>query len=662
MHILNKIAHRNSQLKKIILISIFAILVFSSLFAFVEMISSNPEIPFLSDNQRAKWIKFSMPVNPGIWTAEHTKAFFRRSFIISGTRPSEAILTIRAMKLAEVYLDGQLIAPLSAKLEEWKKERIINLSPFLTAGEHELRITVVNRYGPPLLVARSDALSLYSGEDWEASLDGSVWKPAVAAAKKEIPALSRMFPSSGEALLSVSPFLIPVFSLVFLLTLASRSSSPLVVWVKEGILLPSRVRWVLIGLWVVLAINNINKIPLDLGYDAPFHYEYISYIVKNLSIPLASEGWQMFQSPLYYIISACFYSVLSRFTDSGNTLYMMMRIIPLCCGVLQVEIAYRAMRSIFPDRRNLQILGIIVGGLLPMNIYISQFVGNEPLAGLLSAVAVMMSLRLLDTDYSQVPKWYFPALGLVLGLAILAKATPVLLCLPLALFLLHIMLQRRIRKPQIALNLLLVFGIAFAVCGWYYLRNWVEFGKPFVGGWDLTRNIVWWQDPGYRTIYDFFTFGRSLKYPIYSGINGFWDSIYSTFWMDGFLSSIITFEHRPPWNYSLMLSGALLGVLPSAGIFLGILKTLLVEKYVNNGKLFAVTCIGIYFVALLSMYLTLPIYATAKATYTIGIIPCYAIVCVNGLDLIMRNTVIAALVNAIIACWGVVVYSSYFVM
>jgi 4-amino-4-deoxy-L-arabinose transferase-like glycosyltransferase len=330
--------------------------------------------------------------------------------------------------------------------------------------------------------------------------------------------------------------------------------------------------------------------------------------------------------------------------------------------VLQVEVAYRALKHIFPSRKDLQILGIIVGGLLPMNIYISQFVGNEPLAGLLAAVAVMMSLRLLDSEYSQIPKWYFPALGLVLGLAILAKATPVLLCLPLALFLLHSMLQRRMRKPQIALNLLLVFGIAFAVCGWYYLRNWVEFGKPFVGGWDLTRNIVWWQDPGYRTIYDFLTFGRSLKYPIYSGINGFWDSIYSTFWMDGFISSSITFEHRPPWNYSLMLSGALLGVLPSAGIFLGFLKTLLVEKYVNNGKLFAVACIGIYFVALLSMYLTLPIYATAKATYTIGIIPCYAIVCVNGLDLIMRNTVIAALVNAIIACWGVVVYSSYFVM
>jgi len=300
--------------------------------------------------------------------------------------------------------------------------------------------------------------------------------------------------------------------------------------------------------------------------------------------------------------------------------------------------------------------------LLPMNIYISQYVGNEPLAGLLSAVAVTMGLKLFHGDYSLIPKWYLPALGLVVGLALLAKATPVLLCPPLALFLLHIMLQRRMRNRQIALNLLLVFGIAFAVCGWYYLRNWYVFRKPFVGGWDLSSNLAWWQDPGYRTLHDFLNFGMSVQYPIYSGVNGFWDSIYSTFWMDGFLSSIITLEGCPPWNYDLMVSGALISVLPSVAIMLGFLKTTFTERYANKGELFSATCIGIYFAALLFMYLKLPIYTTAKATYTLGIIPCYAVVCVSGLSLIMRNRFTAAFVNATIVCWGVVAYCSFFVV
>jgi 4-amino-4-deoxy-L-arabinose transferase-like glycosyltransferase len=432
--------------------------------------------------------------------------------------------------------------------------------------------------------------------------------------------------------------------------------------VKEAALQPSRVRWVLIGLWVALAVNNIFKLPLNLGYDAENHYEYISYIVNNHRIPLASEGWQMFQSPLHYLISAFLYSVLSGFINGGDILNMLMRIIPLMCGVLQVEVVYRSLKSVFPNRTDLQILGIIVGGLLPMNISISQYVGNEPLAGLLSAVAVMMSLRLLQRDKLPISKRNLFALGMVLGLAMLSKVTPVLLCLPIAAFLVSVMRQGRMRKQHIALGLLFVFGTASLVCGWYYLRNWVEFGRPFIGGWSLPSAVVWWQEPGYRTASDFLRFGKSLQYPIYSGISSFWDSIYSTFWLDGFLSSIITFEGRPPWNYGLLISGAFLGALPCAGILLGALRTVFAGRCANNAKLFALTCMGIYFAALVWLYLTLPIYTTAKATYTIGITPCYAIMCVSGLDLIMRNRVMAAFVCAAIVCWGVAAYSAYVVL
>ena len=660
--ILNMIAQRKYIFKKVIIVSLGALVVFSLLVALKGMISSKPGFALLSDGHGAKWIRFNKPVNLGIWKDEYPQAYFRKSFIVSRARPAEAMVTMRAMKLAEVYLDGRLIAPFGSSLEDWKKERVINLGPFLAAGEHELQIAVINRYGPPLLIVHSDDLGLRTGDDWDASLDGINWGRTVSAAKKEIPELSRMFPNTGAALRSEVLFLLPVFSAVFLMSFVTRSGQSFVDSIKERVLQPSRVRWALVGLWVILAINNIHKLPLNLGYDAVNHYEYISYMVSNHRVPLASEGWQMFQPPLYYMISAGFYSMLSWFTNNGNTLNTLMRMIPLVCGVLQVEVTYRAMKGVFTTRKDLQMLGTIVGGLLPMNIYISQYVGNEPLAGLLSAVAVTMSLRLLHNDFPLIPKWYLPALGLVLGLALLAKATPVLLCPPLALFLFHIMLQRQISKREIALNLLLVFGIAFAVCGWYYLRNWFVFGKPFIGGWDLTLNLAWWQDPGYRTLHDFFSFGMSLQYPIYSGVNGFWDSIYSTFWMDGFLSSIITPEGCPPWNYGLMASGALLSVLPSVGIMIGTVKTIFTEEHASKDGLFSVTCIGIYFAALLFMYLKLPIYTTAKATYTLGITPCYAVVCASGLGLIMRNRFMAAFVNATIACWGVVAYCSFFVV
>jgi hypothetical protein len=273
-----------------------------------------------------------------------------------------------------------------------------------------------------------------------------------------------------------------------------------------------------------------------------------------------------------------------------------------------------------------------------------------------------MSLRILQNGEPPLPKWYLPVLGLALGSSLLAKATPVLLCPPLAVFLIQSMRRRGLRRRSIAYNLVLVFGIACMVCGWYYVRNWVEFGKPFVGGWDQTRGIGWWQDPGYRTLGDLTAFGRSLTYPIYSAFNGFWDAVYSTFWLDGYLSSMITFEDRPPWNYDPMISGALLSVLLSVGIVLGIARTLAGDTNARQAKLFSVTCIGMYGAALLYLYLTLPIYATAKATYTLGITPCYAVACVSGLDLMMRNKYATAFVYAMITCWGGIAYISYFVL
>jgi hypothetical protein len=71
--------------------------------------------------------------------------------------------------------------------------------------------------------------------------------------------------------------------------------------------------------------------------------------------------------------------------------------------------------------------------------------------------------------------------------------------------------------------------------------------------------------------------------------------------------------------------------------------------------------LGIYLAALLYMYVTVPVWSTAKATYTLGLIPCYAVVCVSGLELLSRNNLLRAAVNGCLACWAVSSYCSYFI-
>jgi hypothetical protein len=287
-------------------------------------------------------------------------------------------------------------------------------------------------------------------------------------------------------------------------------------------------------------------------------------------------------------------------------------------------------------------------------------VGNEPLSGLLSACAVVVGFHLLTSDQELIPDRSFVLLGTTLGLALLTKVTAVLL-VPMAVMLIVYVLRKR-QQPlrYIIIRLLLVSGIVFVISGWYYIRNWIELGRPFIGGWEVS---AWWQDPGYRTFSDFFVFGRSLSAPIYSAVQGFWDSLYSTLWLDGGLSGIGVYKYRPPWTYDFMLSGTLFSLVPTAGILVGILVTLrkpLDRAY--RAQLFSVVCMGIYLAALLYMYVTVPVWSTAKATYTLGLIPCYAIVCVTGLDVLSRNNLLRSTINGCLACWAVAAYCSYFVL
>ena len=58
------------------------------------------------------------------------------------------------------------------------------------------------------------------------------------------------------------------------------------------------------ALWVALFCNNTRLLPLNVGFDARPHADYINYLQEHKALPLPNEGLEMFQPPLYYVISA----------------------------------------------------------------------------------------------------------------------------------------------------------------------------------------------------------------------------------------------------------------------------------------------------------------------------------------------------------------------
>ncbi|MEJ2688820.1 MAG: glycosyltransferase family 39 protein [Deltaproteobacteria bacterium] len=618
----------------------------------------DPQIIFLRNQSNAHWIKYDSGFQLNINPAGKTSAAFGLRFKIP-QEIKKARLEIRALKYCKVFLDRKVIYSSPKDFNTWKQTRHITIPSPLHPGNHQLLAIVVSENTPPALLVYSDQLPVATGRNWLASLDLKEWTAAAEVSPLRPAAVSRRYPSALNGLLHVLPWLGLLFLAVFLWTLLHRrftAKSPRQLWLAEA----GHLRWAAMLLWLILGINNIPKLPSNIGYDLPQHLDYIKYIASNHALPLATDGWQMFQPPLFYLICAPFYSIFSKAYDP-QTVVKMLRIFPLLFGLLQIEIVYRIARLVFPAQNRLRAIAVIAGAMIPMHTYICQVVGNEPLAGLLTSLTILMALRILADKEDKLTAGFFVLTGLIWGLALLSKMTPLLLAFPL-LFVLFAYGRKfeKSMKSQL-LKTGLVFGTAFVTAGWFYIRNWILLGKPFIGGWDPIIGIPWWQDPGYRTWSQFLSFGQSLKFPFYAGVVSLPDALYSTFWLDGFgLGEIF---NLPPWNYHLVAAGAILALVPTLILFAGLASTGFKDlRPAKNQLLFSALCIAIYIAAIIFMYLKLPIYSTAKATYMLGILPCFALLIAAGAQPFFRNKWCEALFMTAFSCWAVAAYAAYFII
>ncbi len=621
---------------------------------------NDPSVIFLQTVGDADWLRPDRPFNgepqPGL---ADVRTDYRARFDCE-TAITGAVLRFRALRTAEVRLDGETLAPFAPAedWDRWQEVRTVVLPP-LGRGSHQLEIAVLNRNGPALLQAWSDELGLSTGREWEARLSEDGWSPAKSVHEPWIPSTARQAPSLIKALRSQGLGLAALFG--FWLAAVS--------WIGRGALggwsnaspgvHASRVRWGVIGLWFVLALNNEFKLTFH-GFDATAHSDYIKFILEHHRIPLAGDGWQMFQAPLYHMVAAAIYGPIKALLRESYGWHAV-RLMTLACGILQVEVCYRAVRRVFPGRDDVQIMGVLVGGLMPMNVYMSHLLGNEPLAGLLSATAFLIGLGFLDGQFVNGQKWPI-ALGVTWGLAMLAKVTPLLLGIPLLVMCLRGMIAHRVPTPRIIRAAALVLGGAFLVCGWYYVRNWVLIGRPFIGGWDPVRGIAWWQDPGYRVSEHLLGFGESLQYPIWAGYAGLWDGLYSTMWLDGYLSATI-WTSRPPWNGMLLICSAALALVPLATMFAGALSVTVAQPSQRRWSLaVCLLAIGVYLAAISHLYLRLPIYSTAKGTYLLGLLPCFAILTAAGFDAVRSYALPRLFLQAALLTWATCVYAAYFIV
>lgn len=617
----------------------------------------NPEVVFLADENGAQWIRYDEPVQLNARPIQKRIVGFRKTFHVAFP-PDRAMLDVRGLRFVDVFVDGKIVFSAPRDPVEWTHRYEIDLAPRLTPGQHEIYLLATNGTGPPCVLAHSETLGIRTGADWEATIDGKRWTPAWPATQVRASALSHEFPRADVAFLSSLRVLGPVFLIVFLVVALGKEGGVKVT--------PVALRWFLLGAWALLGINNLAKLPLYLGFDAAGHLDYIRLVAEQHRLPLPTEGWTMFQAPLYYLISASLYTLCLQLFQP-ETARRLLSLVPLASGLAAVEFSYRILRWLWPGDAGRQRAGLLFAALCPMSLYLSPFLGNEMLSALLLAVVLVLAMRLVHDPVASTQRRLPLLIGGVLGLALLTKLTAIVLTAPILIAVAWARWRTSegtsLRRAGRALQTVAgVACIVLLVAGWFYSRNWIVSGRHMYTG-AIELGVDWWQDPGYRTWRQLLGFGEALRYPINSSLISFLDGFYSSFSLDAHLSSMIVATARPPWNLDFLLAGAWWGLVPVALMGIGLLSVIRPENAgMRRVLLLSGACLAALWVAMVYGFLRVPYYCVVKATYTLGLLPCYAVLVAAGFGVLTRGRISRAVVYGLLSCWGLCAYLAYWVV
>jgi len=635
-------------------------LVVAGLSAMGWLCRTSPELRFLPARAPAEWIVYPNPPDSLPQRVVDSSAVFRRRFRLEAT-PSQASLTFCAFRdAASVSVNGRAISPAAVPTRNWKQPVELNLTGALRSGDNQLAITVANNNAPPALwaVLRAGPSEVRTDAAWEVSWAGAAWRPA-RLARDPMPAGLGNPLAGGEQPLHSLRLVWPALALMAVFVAGVLAA------MRRGLkFLPAATPALALGLfismWVALFANNLRSLPQRAGFDANSHIAYIQFLLTNGHLPLAHQGWEMYQPPLYYVVSAALLAVLGLALDNAGVLVL--SLLGLGIAIAHLVLLRKALRLVFPDDAKKQIAGLTLAAFLPANLCLSQFVTNEVLAAMLVTASLWLCLLLMREP---APTWkMFAGLGACLGAALLTKLTAVL-AVPFVFggLLAHAWKQPAGARRRWLLRVAAAAGLCVLVGGWHYARLWTYYGNPLVGNWDTALGFQWWEYDGFRTASYYLRFGAALNHPWFSGLVSLPDGIYSTLWGDGLWSGMRAMNYRMPWNYDLMAAGYLLALVPTLLLLAGAFSA--AARFVRAPQAELVMLSGYAATALAAlvwMSLKLPYYAEVKSFYLLSaLLPLCVLVALGWEVFTRRSRVAAGVVGMAFGLWALASFWSFWI-
>jgi Dolichyl-phosphate-mannose-protein mannosyltransferase len=569
----------------------------------------NPDIDFLVPSVTASWV--THPIRKIAPAVE-----FKTKFIISKI-PFSLQLKVRAFNKQRVIVNGRFIAP-EKDAFNWKKTRKIEIAPHLKSGTNELRIQVENDGAIPALLVE-DPKFLRTPDEWTASLNpmADPFRPVVTGGERQ----------TRPSLLSYATGITIVWLLFLFLIFAVAVIRWKKLAEKPDESSRSYPKWLQVSVPLLIFCFNLVlnvKLASHFGVDERLaRVQYIKKVAQTWVAPLASDGWEMFQPPLYYYIGAIVYRI---FGSDASALKAVQFISCLSSAGLAL-LAFLYCRVFFRENIRAQWLAMAFAAFLPMNIYITPRINEDTFAGFVIATAIYGFVRWGKEELSFKQA---ALLGIGVGAAMLTKFSALVVMLGGLMFL-GIRAFSHCRKKDWALVGVYLLSV-FLVCGWFYGRNVAFFGKPFVGNWDPVSGFRHGQSPRSRTPEYYLQLGTIFfRHPLDSGES--WpDRIYGSMWGDVHRILLRSSSHEYFWVSIVFI----LAAFPVLAIVVGFFRTgtSAVRNPSFNPDLFLLIVPVWMWAALILFSLKIPASSSVKAFYFISLIPALGLFLIRGRELL----------------------------
>jgi hypothetical protein len=535
-----------------------------------------------------------------------------------------------------LQVNGHEVALEGRETRRWKEATEVDVARLLVTGDNLLRAEVRNPYGVGLLQLRVDGPvePLVTDEHWQAAWEGDALAPAAIADDGARLPDSTALPSPMAGIRQHAVALLVLFGVGIVSFLGVRGRP------EARALAPRAALALVVVFWAWLFLGKIIRIPADAGFDAPAHLAYIGWLLHQGTLPLANQGLQTYQPPLYHAATALLLTLVPAAQNSAAQ-RAVLSLLPFLSGLGMVFVSAAMAKLLLADSPWIQAGAILCAGFLPMNLTLAAYVSNEAPHAFLASLAVLATLRaLLAKSTTRQDDW---ALGLFLGLALLTKYTSAVLVPVLAG---AVALKRWIAESEpprtIAAGAARSLGAVAGLAGWFYLRNFLYFGDPFIWTLDAWPGKALWQFPDFHTVGYFLRFGDALTQPWFSGFHGFWDAVYTTFWGDGMLAGAAGVEYfHGRWRCDWMAAAFLLALPATVCVVLGWIRAgREALRGSDLGRRLAFSLLvglpPLLLLSLVNINLLYPFWSFPKAFYALFLTPTFALLGALGFDSVDR--------------------------